>query len=808
MLPTVVLALLLAAPPAAAVPALEARAQLLSLLDGRRFDEALLHALAAHPEAAVREGAARVAGGLAHPGALTLVRRLAGDASPAVRAAAAESAGRLAADLGATSKHGKGAAAVLRRLLRDGSPEVRRAAAWGIAAGEFPAGGRWLLHHLPGERDATVRAACLAELWRQAPEGGVAAAAAALADPSPQVRYAAAWSLARSKGGGVEEALRRAAVSPDPAVRSLAWEGVRRGGWQGLWPLLPAALDDEDDRVRVAALGGAATVVEAVRDGGVPDAMAARVTALVALADPERVHERVMAIRLAGAAGVAREALAACVASREPWVAGEGLLALAQQRAPGVRETAEKWLAGGEVGERAAAVRALALLPEGATLVAPAVADPAPAVRLALVEAAAALPGEAATGLLRDLLTDADGAVRAAVVTALAERRALPERGRLRSLLASERHTDARVALVEALAAAGEPTQPEAELLLRLLGGDDPVVARAAWAALRRAGRLRPLPPVATGWDAARYREVAEWAGQPRVLEIVTVRGTMAVELDVEHAPLATFRLSELASSGFFDGLTVHRVVPNFVVQGGDPRGDGWGGPPFTLRHELSLAAYDAATVGLAHSGPDTAGSQFFVTLTPQPHLLGRYPVVGRVTAGFDVAKRLRPGDRILRVRAATTAPHVYPVWYGVLDPARLDAEIEGWEAERRGYAPREDLLALLRTARLRYGITVAMGTWCGDSREQIPHLQAILAALGDASPFAPPLLVGGDRSKAYPPDRFPFGAVERVPTIVVTLEGAEVGRIVETPASGSLEEDLVAILAPYEGWELPAPSP
>jgi hypothetical protein len=223
------------------------------------------------------------------------------------------------------------------------------------------------------------------------------------------------------------------------------------------------------------------------------------------------------------------------------------------------------------------------------------------------------------------------------------------------------------------------------------------------------------------------------------------------------------------------------------------------------VRDELALVPYEAGSAGMALAGPDTGGSQFFVTLTPRPHLLGRYPHLGSVVAGQDVAERLRVGDRILRVTPGEgPLPQFYPVWYGNLAAERLDREISGWRAEREGYKPGEKWLSLLQSARLRYGLTVAMGTWCSDSREQIPRLQAVLAALGERSPFDAPRLVGLDRSKSIDAKLYPFGAVELVPTIVVTAGGAEIGRIVETPKSGSIEEDLVRILAPVEGWEIP----
>jgi cyclophilin family peptidyl-prolyl cis-trans isomerase len=808
MLHLALLLLLMGGPAATAAlpPAEEARAQLLAMADQRWFDETALRTLAGHGDARVREQVARVVGGLAAPAAVGILEELAGDPLPPVRVAVAEGAGRLAAELGGASKTGGKAARLLRRLLRDPVPAVRCAAAWGIGAGGFEKGQRWLVGLLAAERDPAVRAAALAELWRGREAGWVAVAAAALADRRAEVRRSAAWSLSRAQVAGREAALRRAAASDDAAVRTLALEGCRRLASPALLGVGAAALADPSATVRVAALGALAAILEQHPDAVLPEGAAATVTQLVAMTDPQRVHERVAAITLAGYARLATAELWSCLESGEAWAGEEALVALARQGATELGGVVEEWLAAQEVARRTAAVRALALLPGGEEALG-AVADSAPAVRLAVVDALAARPGQRATALLRARLGDSDEMVRAAALSALAQRRALPERGELFALLERERGVEPRVAILEALPA-GTLRDQERSLLLRLLGGEEPVVARAAWAALLRHGYLRPLPPVATGWEVGRYREVLQWAATPHYLEVVTVRGTMAVALEGACAPLAAYRLAELAGQGFFDGLTLHRVVPNFVVQGGDPRGDGWGGPPFTLRHELCLAPFEAGVVGLAHAGPDTAGSQFFVTLTPQPHLTGRYPVVGRVVAGFEVAQRLRRGDRILRVRVSEVVPTVFPVWYGVLKPERLEAEIPGWAEEERSYTPRADILALLQQAHLRYGLVVAMGTWCGDSREQIPRLLHLLAELGEASPFAAPLLVGADRTKSYPAALFPFGAVERVPTIVVTLEGAEVGRIVETPASGSLEEDLATILAPLEGWQVPSANP
>jgi cyclophilin family peptidyl-prolyl cis-trans isomerase len=341
-----------------------------------------------------------------------------------------------------------------------------------------------------------------------------------------------------------------------------------------------------------------------------------------------------------------------------------------------------------------------------------------------------------------------------------------------------------------------------------IAAGPNPVVAREAWAALRRHGVARPLPSVATGEPESFYREVVAWAEKERWVELVTWRGTLQIVLDTKGAPLSSYRFARLAGDHFFDNLTFHRVVPDFVVQGGDPRGDGWGGPGFALRDELSLSPYLPGQVGLALDGPDTGGSQLFVTLTRQPHLDGRYPVVGRLAGGLDVAARLRRFDKILRARVGEGAPPAYvPIWYGAVDPTRLDASFPAYAAEREKYVPEEAWLERLRSAVLRYDLTVAMGTWCGDSREQVPRLQKVLAALGEASPFAAPRLIAVDRSKTIDAADWPYGVVELVPTIVVSTGGAEIGRITETPASGRIEEDLARILAAVEGWDVPPPA-
>lgn len=137
---------------------------------------------------------------------------------------------------------------------------------------------------------------------------------------------------------------------------------------------------------------------------------------------------------------------------------------------------------------------------------------------------------------------------------------------------------------------------------------------------------------------------------------IETKYGTIEIELNVVEAPLATQSFVALARKGYFNGMRIHRVVPNFVMQAGDDRGDGAGGPGYSLRDELSPIPYRRGTVGMALDGKDSGGSQFFMTVSPQPHLDGKYAVFGEVVRGVELVDLLTLWDVIERIR----------VWDGV----------------------------------------------------------------------------------------------------------------------------------------------
>ena len=130
-----------------------------------------------------------------------------------------------------------------------------------------------------------------------------------------------------------------------------------------------------------------------------------------------------------------------------------------------------------------------------------------------------------------------------------------------------------------------------------------------------------------------------------------TNRGTITAELYDDDAPKTVENFEKLANSGFYDGVKFHRVIPDFVVQGGDPKGNGTGGPGYTVKAEFNARKHVRGSVAMARSqDPDSAGSQFYITYGAQPHLDGSYTVFGQVSSGMEHVDGIRQGDRMRSV--------------------------------------------------------------------------------------------------------------------------------------------------------------
>ncbi len=133
---------------------------------------------------------------------------------------------------------------------------------------------------------------------------------------------------------------------------------------------------------------------------------------------------------------------------------------------------------------------------------------------------------------------------------------------------------------------------------------------------------------------------------------ISTDRGDIVIDLEAGHAPKTVNNFVTLAKDGFYDGLVFHRVIPNFMIQGGDPQGTGTGGPGYKFEDETAdnPLTHETGSLSMANSGPNTNGSQFFITHAPQPHLNGRHTVFGNVVEGQDVVDSIKQGDTMTSV--------------------------------------------------------------------------------------------------------------------------------------------------------------
>ena len=258
--------------------------------------------------------------------------------------------------------------------------------------------------------------------------------------------------------------------------------------------------------------------------------------------------------------------------------------------------------------------------------------------------------------LLPKYLANRDVIVRATAAELLGEQS--PDEANARALIAAlpvalrdKDLNDAALAILDALAK--QKTKEANEAIKTALDSSDHPIRRRAVALLKANGVgdfSNRIGTVKTRNTDADYRRAIARIGKQVTATVVTSKGSFVIEFLPEDAPLTLDNFVQLARKGYFNGITFHRVVPNFVIQGGDPRGDGNGGPGYSIRCEINEVPYERAAVGMALSGKDTGGSQWFVTHARQPHLDGGYTVFGRVIRGMDVVDRIARGDTIRRV--------------------------------------------------------------------------------------------------------------------------------------------------------------
>ncbi len=144
-------------------------------------------------------------------------------------------------------------------------------------------------------------------------------------------------------------------------------------------------------------------------------------------------------------------------------------------------------------------------------------------------------------------------------------------------------------------------------------------------------------------------------AAKTYLVTLETNRGTIELELYPEYAPVTVNNFVFLTNEGFYDGVKFHRVIANFMIQGGDPTGTGRGGPGYRFQDETygNPLKHETGVLSMANAGPNTNGSQFFITHLPTPHLDGKHTVFGKVIEGMDVVNAIQQGDLMEKVTAA-----------------------------------------------------------------------------------------------------------------------------------------------------------
>jgi len=437
-----------------------------------------------------------------------------------------------------------------------------------------------------------------------------------------------------SLAGLAQGALRTLVRDPDAHVRAIAVQAVAGYG-PGARAEVAGALHDDDANVRVAAAGVLDRVLSAGRGRGEWSA--------AFLADTSLAYRR-QVVGAAVRAGVILDAID--------------------------RDNPDRWQKQGDWHYRAAAAEAAqgTSVERTRDLALPLSLDRDGRVRAAAyavfapwLDSADAVRHPWRRELMQHVLDDPDPIVRATALgafTARATAADAPEALDAYRRARGDTVADARLAAIALLNgawrndSAGFPDSLRARIAALPRPTDVRELEAAGGGSLWSRWRAAP-PGVAQPHPSAWYDSIVRavvvpsLAGHPLVATIATSRGPLRVTLLGDQAPLTVANFVALVRAGYYRGTAFHRVVPAFVVQDGDPRGDGNGGPADAIRDELTALPYRRGTMGMALSGPDTGGSQYFFTLTPQPHLDGHYTAFGALSDGFATLDRIVQGDAI-----------------------------------------------------------------------------------------------------------------------------------------------------------------
>jgi cyclophilin family peptidyl-prolyl cis-trans isomerase/HEAT repeat protein len=666
-------------------------ARLMAMTDSRTFDRPLLDSALASSWVPLRAAAALAIGqvGSAHgmPGA-SMLRSLLSDRDKTVGSNAAYALGLLRDSASIPS---------LAAALKD-NPRVAREAAW--ALGEIGAPSRAAIIAALGsptsDQARTIQLLFAAGKLRPIPVAS-ARLYLALTNP-PSVVYAAVYAIARNRSpAGVRDLI---ALGTNADFQKAYMADVKKG--VGAPRSLSAAINPTADAYVLDNAGrerARAELARGLAKSAAGDSLGdMSLGVLLGLVTDPHPHVRINAVRSLSTYG-ARGKAAVVNATRDPdanvriasaqslgtvldssvagwvplWQRDTSEMYRASLLASAVHAGArmpqlEEWITAGDWHARAAVVNAAGGSPDPALssrIARAMIKDADGRVRASAYGQLAgndtsALPPAIHEALVEGL-SDKDFYVRATVIGNLAQR---PRAVDVPAVLASysrslaDSANDARIAGIQYLALAWKKDSSAFSLDLRqrlqnLSPSADPLVRAQAegtsifshWPST--SGNPRPL-----AWyqNLVSSYVVPALKGRTQRATIRTHRGTIVLELFGADAPITVWNFMNLARTGYYKGTGFHRVVPNFVAQDGDPRDDGNGGPGYAIRDEFNPRRYERGALGMALSGPDTGGSQYFITHSPQPHLDGHYTVFGRVLTGYDALDRIVQGDRILAI--------------------------------------------------------------------------------------------------------------------------------------------------------------
>jgi cyclophilin family peptidyl-prolyl cis-trans isomerase len=479
------------------------------------------------------------------------------------------------------------------------------------------------------------------------------------------MRWRAVYSLSRLRPVSAARRLAEAVRDPLAYTRAAAVRAFTPGyvdsaglGRTTIARLLTPLLTDDDAGVRIAALRAVGALGDTSLVGRVADRL-----------DDPMPNVRVAAIQALGDLGgpVAARALGRMLDGKPVFAMGRAaLIALARVDTAAARPWLATWSARPDWAGRMAAAEAGAAYAGRPALL----DDRDPRVASAALLAWSSSedpPGQDLLAEARTRLRSSDAVVRAVAAGILARVHDPSDVGALADAYgraARDSFPDAALAALDGLRQIAQGSTAAAAAVQRQFLGrarrpDDYVIrawAESAWpAAAARWGPAYPLDPGRTLQDyreiLRRYVVAPDSVRRPHVIIETEQRGNIELELMGPEAPLTVANFLSLVDRHFFDGNRWHRVVPDFVVQDGDPRGDGWGSSGTPIRDEINRQRYVQPLIGMALSGPDTGSSQWFINLSPQPHLDGTYTVFGKVVGGLQVLTRITQGDIIRTIR-------------------------------------------------------------------------------------------------------------------------------------------------------------